>query len=148
MEELGELEKIEDSVEQAPDTLVREYGEDAMGKAIVIAREKVDEFIKVLGEESASSCVVKAPITDENGTEHFWLTDVSYKDGVFTGAIGNDPGLVKHVKYGQSWSVKKDEISDWMYFRGEKIHGGFTLEVLLDTYPKEKADALREKLVR
>jgi uncharacterized protein YegJ (DUF2314 family) len=88
------------------------------------------------------------PIKDKNGTEHFWLVDVSYKEGLFTGKIGNDPGIVKNVKFGQVWNAKKEDISDWMYIRGEKIHGGFTIDPLLPSFPKEEADALQAKLVR
>ncbi|MCV5961615.1 DUF2314 domain-containing protein, partial [Escherichia coli] len=37
---------------------------------------------------------------------------------------------------------------DWMYTRGDKIYGGYTIDPLLATYPKEEADELRAKLVR
>ena len=44
--------------------------------------------------------------------------------------------------------IKKEDISDWMYTRGDKIYGGYTIDPLLVTYPKEEADELRAKLVR
>ena len=43
---------------------------------------------------------------------------------------------------------QKEDISDWMYTRGDKIYGGYTIDPLLVTYPKEEADELRAKLVR
>lgn len=46
------------------------------------------------------------------------------------------------------WKIKKEDISDWMYTRGDKIYGGYTIDPLLVTYPKEEADELRAKLVR
>lgn len=131
-----------------PETLVEQYDESGMDAAIEKARSSVDEFIETLEAGAADSFSVKAPITDTNGTEHFWITEVSYKNGSFTGAIGNDPGIVKNVTFGQSWKIKTDEISDWMYMRGEMIHGGFTIDPLLGSYPKEEADAMRAKLVR
>ena len=131
-----------------PETLVREYDESGMDAAIEKARSTVDEFLEVLEKGEADSFSVKAPITDDNGTEHFWLTDVTHKDGEFMGLVGNDPGIVKNVTYGQPWKIAKEEISDWMFTRGEKIHGGYTIDPLLDSYPKEEADALRAKLVR
>jgi uncharacterized protein YegJ (DUF2314 family) len=131
-----------------PETLVSDYVEAEMDEAIATARKRVDEFLKVLSENNADSFSVKAPITDENGTEHFWLTDVTYKDGSFTGNVGNDPGIVENVTYGQPWTIEKDAISDWMFMRGDMIHGGFTIDPLLGSYPEEEADALREKLVR
>ncbi len=133
---------------EEPETLVREFEEGAMDAAITTARGKIDEFLSVLETQSADFYSVKAPITDENGTEHFWLTEVTYADGVFSGVIGNEPGIVGNVNFGQLWSVQRDEISDWMYTRDEKIHGGFTIDPLLSSYPKAEADALRDKLVR
>jgi len=54
---------------------------------------------------------------------NFWIVDVYYSDDKFTGTIGNEPGLVSSVSYGDEISVAKNEISDWMYVVGDKIHG-------------------------
>tara|TARA_R110002096_G_scaffold4501_25_gene21224 strand:+ start:25640 stop:26104 length:465 start_codon:yes stop_codon:yes gene_type:complete len=131
-----------------PETLVNSYDEAEMDAAVEKARSTVDEFITELKSRSADSFSVKAPITDDNGTEHFWITDVEYSAGQFSGLIGNDPGIVKNVKFGDPWKLSRDEISDWMYLRGERIHGGFTIDPLLGSYPEDQAEALRAKLVR
>jgi len=131
-----------------PETLVEQYDESVMNQAIAKAKSRVDEFIGVLAQGDADTFSVKVPITDPNGTEHFWLTDVTFTDGSFTGLIGNDPGIVENVEFGQTRTVAKDAISDWMFTRGDKIHGGFTIDPLLLSYPKEEADALRSQLVR
>ncbi|MCS7412144.1 YegJ family protein [Escherichia coli] len=103
---------------------------------------------QVMNKKDADTFAVKAPITDHGRTEHFWLTDVTYSNGMFIGVISNDPGIVTNVEYGQEWKIKKEDISDWMYTRGDKIYGGYTIDPLLVTYPKEEADELRAKLVR
>ena len=132
-----------------PETLVREgYDEAEMDAAIARARKEVDEFVKVLATTNADSFSVKAPIKDANGTEHFWITDVRYESGEFVGKIGNDPGIVENVKMGQEWRIRMEEISDWMYVRGERIHGGYTIDPLLPTMEKTQGDVLRRKLVR
>jgi uncharacterized protein YegJ (DUF2314 family) len=132
-----------------PETLVSDgYDEAAMDVAIDRARSEVDEFLKVLAAKDADSFAVKAPIKDENGTEHFWISDVRLEKGEFVGKIGNEPGIVDNVKMGQEWRIKKTEISDWMYMRGEKIHGGYTIDPLLPTMDKARAAALRRNLVR
>ncbi|MET0263650.1 MAG: DUF2314 domain-containing protein [Rariglobus sp.] len=131
-----------------PETLVDSYDQVEMNAAIAKAKGSVDEFIAVLDAQGADSFSVKAPITDANGTEHFWITDVSFKDGVFAGKIGNEPGIVKNVRIGQDWRVNKADISDWMFMRGEKIHGGYTIDPLLPGFPKGQADAMRSRLVR
>jgi uncharacterized protein YegJ (DUF2314 family) len=132
-----------------PETLVTEgYGQQEMDAAIARARAEVDHFITALEENRGEDHAVKAPVIDAGQTEHFWITDVTYKDGVFTGMIGNDPGTVSNVKFGDQWSVKRDEISDWMYMQEEKIHGGYTIDPLLGTMPAEEAEAMRQRLAR
>ena len=131
-----------------PETLVIDYDEAEMEQAMVTARERVGEFIETLEAGDADSFSVKVPITDDNGTQHFWITEVKFDEGKFKGVIGNDPGVVENVTFGQEWETAQSGISDWMFVRGEKIHGGFTIDPLLNSYPKEDGDALRAKLVR
>jgi uncharacterized protein YegJ (DUF2314 family) len=132
-----------------PDTLVRDgYDQKAMDSAISKARSETDKFILVLEKKNADTFSVKAPISENGQVEHFWLTDVIFKDGYFLGKIGNDPGIVTGIKIGQDWKIKKAEISDWMFTRGGKIHGGYTIDPLLPTMTKIEADSLRSKLVR
>ena len=144
----SESDKNQAGNKPMPETLTEEYDESAMDAAIATARSRVDEFIKVLDAKGADTFSVKAPIKDGDDTEHFWIVDVSYADGVFSGEIGNEPGIVTNVKAGQAWQIQKDEITDWMYTKGDLIHGGFTIDPLLDSFPKDEADALRSKLVR
>lgn len=79
-------------------------------------------------------------------TEHFWLTDVSFENGEFKGTINNDPGMVGNVKIGQSWTVRKDGISDWMFMRGGKMYGNYTMRPLLKTMPEAEAAKYRSML--
>ncbi|MDB5389643.1 MAG: hypothetical protein JWM11_5289 [Planctomycetaceae bacterium] len=122
------------------------YDQQEMDEAIARARREVDEFIVELSKKNGKLFSVKAPVAEKDQVEHFWLTDLVYQDGVFSGKIGNDPGIVSNVKIGQPWTVKKADISDWMFMRGGKIHGNYTMRPLLKTLPKEKADAFRSML--
>jgi uncharacterized protein YegJ (DUF2314 family) len=122
------------SCRQDPETLVRDgYDEQEMEAAIARARAEIESFVTALEQNAGSDFAVKAPIKDRDHTEHFWLTDVSYRDGSFTGLIGNEPGMVSNVKLGQKWTLKKLEISDWMFIRDEKMHGNYTMRPLLKT---------------
>ena len=141
-------DKPQEASAEEIDTLVEEYDQSEMDKAIALARSKTDEFLAVLAEGDADSFSVKAPIADENGTEHFWLTDVVFKDGEFHGLVGNDPGIVKNVRFGQEWKIAKDDISDWMFMKEGMIHGCYTIEPLLPSMTEEEAAAFRAKLVR
>lgn len=133
-----------------PETLVTQdsYDEKAMDAAIARAQAEVDAFVKVVEAGEGQSIAVKAPIKDANGTEFFWLTGVTYADGTFSGKIGNEPGMVQKVKFGQSWKIKKGEIADWMYHKDGRIYGGYTIDPLLHTMAEDEAAVMRAKLVR
>lgn len=131
-----------------PETLTEDFDDAAMDAAIAKARGSVEEFLTVLEARSAESYSVKAPIHEGEKTEHFWIVDVTYQDGTFSGTIGNEPGIVSTVKFGQKWELKKEEISDWMYIKDDRIYGGYTIDPLIDSMPKDEADALRKQLVR
>lgn len=78
---------------EVSDTLVTGgYDKQAMSDAIKHARKEIDKFIEVMNKKDADTFAVKAPITDHGRTEHFWLTDVTYSNGMFIGVISNDPG--------------------------------------------------------
>jgi uncharacterized protein YegJ (DUF2314 family) len=126
------------------DTLVKGgYDEAAMNAAIARARSEVDGFISTLEKRDGSGFGVKAPVQDKGETEHFWLTGVTYRDGEFEGKIGNDPGVVTNVEFGQTIRIKKEEISDWMFMRDGKLHGNYTLRPLLDRLDPDEAARYR-----
>lgn len=130
-----------------PDTLIDSgYDEAEMDAAIARAQREVETFIQELTKPTGEDHAVKAPIKEGEETEHFWLTDVTFKDGQFEGKISNDPGIVSNVKFGQPWKIAKGEISDWMFMRGGKMHGNYTMRPLLKAMPKDEADALRALL--
>jgi len=135
------------SCSQKPDTLVTEgYDQKEMDAAIARARSEVDSFIKEMSDRNGTAFAVKAPIQDKGETEHFWLTDIVYRNGEFEGLIGNDPGIVTNVKLGQKWTIKKADISDWMFMRDGKMHGNYTLRPLLKTMSEEEATKFRSIL--
>lgn len=130
-----------------PETLVTGgYDEEEMSAAIARARQEVDTFIAALEKGEGSHFAVKVGIEDHGDTEHFWLSDVVYRDGSFDGTVGNDPGVVRNVKLGQKWRVAKDEVSDWMFLRDGKIHGNYTMRPLLKTMSEAEAQAWRGRL--
>jgi uncharacterized protein YegJ (DUF2314 family) len=130
-----------------PETLVDSgYDEQEMEAAIAKARSEVDTFLAELANPTGTDHSVKAPVTDQGKTEHFWLTEITFANDQFEGSIGNDPGIVSNVKFGQKWTIKKSEISDWMYMRDGKIHGNYTMRPLLKGMPEEEAAEMRQIL--
>lgn len=132
---------------KSPETLVEGgYDEKEMDAAISLARTEVDSFITELSKGSGTNFAIKAPIEDSGETEHFWLTDIVYQNDEFEGKIGNEPGIVSNVKIGQKWTIKKSEISDWMFIHDDKIYGNYTLRPLLKSLPEEEAAQYRSIL--
>lgn len=129
---------------ERPSTLADgNYDVQEMDAAIARARSEVESFIQELEHPTGMMHAVKAPIEDDGQVEHFWLTDLKYEDGNFKGTINNDPGIVHNVKIGQAWSVGKNEISDWMFMKDNKMHGNYTMRPLLKTLPPEEAEKMR-----
>lgn len=122
------------------------YDEIEMQAAIDRARREVDVFIAELSKNEADSYSVKAPIKDGAIVEHFWLKDVTYKNGRFDGTIDNEPADVSNVKLGQRWSLAKNEISDWLYMKGGKMYGNYTLRPMLPALPPDEAGMLKAML--
>jgi uncharacterized protein YegJ (DUF2314 family) len=135
------------SCSKSPETLVKgDYDEQEMDAAIARARSEVDSFIAEMMKGNGTNFAVKAAIEDKGETEHFWLSDIVYRNGKFEGVIDNEPGIVTNVKSGQKWTVKKSEISDWMFMRDGKMYGNYTMRPLLKTMPEEEAAKFRSML--
>lgn len=121
-------------VQKTPDQKERDAAiEQELEAATTHARHEVNSFITELSKPTGSNYAVKVPIQDKGQTEYFWLTAVSFKNDEFTGTIESNPQIVGNVKLGQSWTVKKNEISDWTFQRAGQTHGNYTLRPLLKT---------------
>ena len=120
--------------------------DEAMNAAIAEARATVQEFVQALTEQAPGDTyfAIKVPIHDGVETEHFWLTEVAYSDGTFTGIIDNTPELVSNVKEGQPYEIAETEISDWVFFRDGVAIGNRTVRVLFLQMPDEDVAALKE----
>jgi uncharacterized protein YegJ (DUF2314 family) len=132
---------------QHPETLVRGgFDQKEMDKAIARAKKEIDSFIKELAKPKGKNLAIKVPITDKNGTEFFWLTQVKLKDGVFEGTVTSEPTIVKNVKFMDRRKVKKADVVDWSFVRNGKIHGHYTIRPLMKTMPKQEVEWLQSTL--
>lgn len=124
-----------------------EKSNEKMNAAMDHARETVNEFIeRIMNPQSNDSEFgIKVKLQDGENVELFWVSDITYADGTFTGNLTNEPEYVKNVKFGQKISVKSEEISDWKYLDNGKMIGNFTLRVLLEYLPPNQAKEIREQ---
>ena len=131
-----------------PETLTDQYDEKKMEQAITDARASFDEFLTRFRNPKPGDRAfnVKVRIADKNGVEHFWVGDLKLDSEPYSGTIGNDPGIVKNVKLGQTYNFKRADISDWMYIAEGKMEGNYTLRVELESMPPKQAEALKKNI--
>jgi uncharacterized protein YegJ (DUF2314 family) len=100
-----------------------------MNAAIANARSTLPQFWQVFEkpERGEEHFALKVAITDKNGTEHFWATEIERKDGKTMGTINNEPDIVENVKLGTRLEIPEADISDWMYMRNKKMVGNYTI---------------------
>lgn len=139
---LALIPALQPAVAKDPVILVEDENK-AMQQAIKNARNSLDYFLKLAATPAAGSSTysLKVAIRDGEHVEHMWLTPFKQQDGKFVGMVNNDPRYVKNVKLGQPHSFTRDKISDWMYRKDGKLHGGFTTRALFAKMPKSQVDA-------
>jgi uncharacterized protein YegJ (DUF2314 family) len=131
---------------KARDKTINVADDDAeMSAAIAQARQTLPEFWKIYDkpEHGESRFALKVCITDSNGAEHFWVGNIERQGEKIFGTIDNEPNYVKSVKNGQRIEIPPADITDWLYWRDEKMHGNRTLKPLLKSMPPEEVQKLR-----
>jgi len=131
-----------------PVTLV-EPDDEEIRTAVQRARETTDHFLDLMENPPAEDAAfsVKREFREGEVSEYMWLTDVSFVDGQFVGKLDNLPRHISNVEVGEEYPVSRDEIADWMVFVDGRIHGAFTMRVLLDQLPEEKRQEIQASLV-
>lgn len=105
--------------------------ETKMAAASDKAHRKIAAFISALGRNDAEYYAVRCRFKKDDGSDSdpCWVSKVSYQDDQFTGTVDTEPEGVSAVKAGDSVTVAAADISDWMFIKDGKIHGGFTHRV-------------------
>jgi uncharacterized protein YegJ (DUF2314 family) len=131
-----------------PETLTDQYDEAKMEQAITEARGTFDTFLARFRSPKPGDKAfnVKVRIEDPNGVEHFWVGDLKLDSEPYSGKIGNEPGIVKNVKFGQTYKFRRGDVSDWMYIANGRMEGNYTLRVELESMPPKEADALKKQI--
>jgi uncharacterized protein YegJ (DUF2314 family) len=111
-----------------------------MVAAIAKARASLSQFWDAFDhrEPAEKGFALKVKITDKNGTEFFWLSDIERREGTNFGTIDNDPDTVRNVKLGERLAFPEADISDWLYLHDGKMVGNFTIRVLFKQMPADE----------
>ncbi len=123
--------------------------EPAMKKAFQQAAATLDEFLALAKNPKlgTSNYSLKVAISDAKNTEYFWVNSFSNVDNAFSGRLGNEPRLVKKVKFDEKISFDRTQIADWTYINQaeSKMMGNFTACALLTKESKEQAASFKKK---
>ena len=84
--------------------------------------------------------------TSKGDGEHIWANRVERKADMVTATINNEPRDIAGLKIGQRVTVPLGQLTDWMYTREGKIHGGQTIRAIIPALPKAQADQYRAML--
>lgn len=69
-------------------------------------------------------------IKNKQIVEHMWINDVNFDGETIKGVLLNDPNQLTNVSRGQDVEVPIARISDWLFVRGGKTYGGFTIQAM------------------
>lgn len=120
-------------------------GDPAMSAAFARAAATLDDFLAKWRDPPPGSerFVVKIGLADSDAppgyvivrpgaagpggpVEWFWAGDLHVEGAGFSGQLSNDPDGLRNVSFGQIVHFAREDIGDWMYFRGGRIVGNAT----------------------
>lgn len=114
--------------------------DSAMNSAINKAKSTIAEFDEALksNNSSYSSFAIKKRYnTTNDGGEHMWIAEIKIINGNYKGIVNNDAEETTEVKYGDTVTVHKDEITDWMYLDNNVLRGGYTIRAIRNLMSRE-----------
>ncbi len=109
-------------------------GSDAeLAVAVKRAKSELPRFIAALEHPAAGQhdFAVNARFTTNRGPEQIWVRVESYGDRKFEGHFADEPLALIGKHKGDPVTVPEADVSDWVFKNGEKIAGGYTMQVLL-----------------
>jgi uncharacterized protein YegJ (DUF2314 family) len=131
-----------------PDVVKMSGDDPEMNAAIASAQKSVRPFIDRLQHPSAtqSYAAIKMRLIEGPVVEHVWLDHLAFDGTRFHGMLGNAPTDVRRVKLGDSLTVARDSISDWMLVDRDTVYGSYTTYVLRDHLsPSERRSFNRDQ---
>lgn len=119
--------------ENEPDIYNVESTDVQMNEAIENAKKTLDSFeIAIQNNSRVFTFFGLKKRFEENGNiEHIWIGNIINSNGKFYGIVDNLPEKITNVKLGDTIEINKNEISDWMYVKNSKLHGGYTIRLLV-----------------
>jgi uncharacterized protein YegJ (DUF2314 family) len=145
----GVLPAATPTLAQTGGTVGVERSDPVMAAAIKKAEDTLPSFFQTFDTKADGaerfSIKIKYP-TRMGPLEHIWATVISHRGDQVTAQISNQPVDIPNLQGGQTVTVPKSQLSDWMFWRNGKIFGGQTIRAVLPKLPAEQAAQLRAVL--
>ena len=119
-------------------TVQLDNSDEIMAKITEDSRNTLSIFFRHLSRPLSGEhgFCVKIPLETVNGgdiaAEQLWLKDIHFKNGTWYGNLANTPRFSSSQKQGDTLPFSADSITDWMFIRGNKIIGGYSIKYLLE----------------
>jgi len=100
--------------------------------AVEKARHSLDKFIARFQhpEPGDRSFGVQGAFKTSGQDEHIWIHLDKYDNGSFTGRLDDEPTNVPGKHKGDTVTVSRDNVTDWIFQSNGKKMGGFTIDAL------------------
>ncbi|MBD8346376.1 DUF2314 domain-containing protein [Dysgonomonas sp. HGC4] len=112
------------------------------------AKETFNQFEKAFIENQKTNrytnFVVKEGFPTKDGSkEHMWVSELTYDGNNFFGIVSNEPLYDTQVQFGDTITIDKNLISDWMYTdtSSNLTYGAYTMRVFVDRMSDDKKSA-------
>jgi uncharacterized protein YegJ (DUF2314 family) len=112
--------------------LAQSEKDPAIYVAVQHAKKTLPEFIQRYKNPKKGDLGfgVQTQFNTPQGPEHIWLHVQSYNDGAFTGRLAEEPNAIPGKHKGDTVTVKKDDVTDWIYQSNGQKEGGFTIDAI------------------
>jgi uncharacterized protein YegJ (DUF2314 family) len=109
--------------------------------AIKQARDTLDDFIAKITMPHPDRTLVAVKVRfvpPGESPQDIWVDEVTYRDGVLRGSIGDDIPSLK-LELGEKIKIEEEDIVDWAIVENGKLVGGYTIRLAVQRMsPAEK----------
>lgn len=119
-----------------------------MAASQAAARGTFNQFWARISEDrdGLDAISIKVAVPHDLGSEHLWMTGCQSVDAQSFDCVVSNEAVSVPLKLGSRYRFERAAISDWMYRQNGKIHGGYSIRVLLPTLPAQQAQAMTAML--
>ena len=119
-----------------------------LASAIQQARDSLHMFIATLAAPQVDRTFVAVKVRFHppgEASQDIWVDEVTYKNGVFRGNMGDDIPMLK-LEAGEKITIDEKDIVDWMIVEEGRLIGGYTIRLAVQRMAPEERERFLETL--